>query len=47
MAIAPMNGRHYLVQILPAPMSGKIGVWSKADSVVYFDDYRVTPAPQG
>ena len=47
MAIAAMNGRHYLVHTLPAPMSGKIGVWSKADSVVYFDDYRVTPASQG
>jgi len=22
-------------------VDGKIGVWSKADSVVYFDDYRV------
>jgi hypothetical protein len=32
---------------LPAPVSGKIGVWSKADSVVYFDDYRVAPAPRG
>ena len=30
MAIAAMNGRHYLVHTLPAPMSGKIGVWSKA-----------------
>jgi hypothetical protein len=32
---------------LPASVSGKIGVWSKADSVVYFDDYRVAPAPPG
>jgi hypothetical protein len=47
MAIAAMNGRHYLVHTLPAPMSGKIGVWSKAASVVYFDDYRITQAPQG
>ena len=23
---------------LPSPVSGKIGVWSKADSVVYYDD---------
>jgi len=47
MAIAVMNGRLYPDHTLPAPVSGKIGVWSKADSVVYFDDYRVTPAPQG
>jgi len=32
---------------LPAPVSGKIGAWSKADTVVYFDDYRVTLAPHG
>jgi len=28
---------------LPAPVSGRIGVWSKADSVVYMDDYVVAP----
>jgi hypothetical protein len=42
-----LNGKLYLEHTLPAPVSGKIGVWSKADSVVYFADYRVTPAPQG
>ena len=42
-----LNGKLYLEHTLPAPVSGKIGTWSKADSVVYFDDYRVTPAPQG
>jgi len=42
-----LNGKLYLEHTLPAPVSGKIGVWSKADSVVYFDDYRVVPAPQG
>jgi hypothetical protein len=42
-----LNGKLYLEHTLPAPVSGKIGVWSKADSVVYFGDYRVTPAPQG
>jgi hypothetical protein len=26
---------------LPTPVSGKVGVWSKADSVVYFDDFIV------
>ena len=42
-----LNGKLYLTHTLPTPVSGKIGVWSKADSVVYFDDYRVVPAPQG
>ena len=42
-----LNGKLYLEHTLPAPVSGKIGVWSKADSVVYFDDYRVVSAPQG
>jgi len=42
-----LNGRLYLEHALSAPVSGKIGVWSKADSVVYFDDYRVTAAPRG
>jgi len=42
-----LNGKLYLEETLPTPVSGKIGVWSKADSVVYFDDYRVAPAPHG
>jgi hypothetical protein len=25
-------------------VSGRIGLWSKADSHVYFDDFTVTPA---
>lgn len=28
---------------LPEPVSGKIGVWSKADSVMYMDGYLVNP----
>lgn len=28
---------------LPEPVSGKIGVWSKADSVMYMDDYVANP----
>ncbi len=38
-----VNGRHYLSQKLPAPVSGRVGLWTKADSVVWFDDYRVRP----
>lgn len=29
---------------LPAPVSGKIGVWSKTDSMIEFDDFTVSPA---
>ena len=36
-----LDGKLYLEHTLPAPVTGKIGVWSKADSVVYFDQYRV------
>lgn len=39
-----LNGQRYLEHVLPAPVSGRIGLWSKADSYVYFDDYTVTPA---
>ena len=28
---------------LPETISGRVGVWSKADSVVYMDDYMVAP----
>ncbi|MFP7753333.1 hypothetical protein ACLG6S_01520 [Thermodesulfobacteriota bacterium B35] len=38
-----VNGHHFLSTRLPAPVSGRVGLWTKADSVVYFDDYRVTP----
>ena len=36
-----VNNRQFLQHKLPAPVSGKVGLWTKADSVVYFDDYRV------
>jgi len=36
-----LNGKPILTHQLPAPVSGKIGVWSKADSHMYIDDYRV------
>jgi len=37
-----LNGKRYLEHTLPAPVAGRIGLWSKADSHVYFDDYTVT-----
>jgi len=36
-----LNGVLTLSQDLEKPVSGRIGLWSKADSVVYFDDFRV------
>jgi hypothetical protein len=38
-----MNNKLYLEHTLPQRVSGHIGLWSKADSHVYFDDYIVTP----
>jgi hypothetical protein len=39
-----LNGTRYLEHTLSEPVSGRIGLWSKADSYVYFDDYTVTPS---
>ena len=39
-----LDGKQYLEHTLPAPVSGRIGLWSKADSHVYFDDFTVTMA---
>jgi hypothetical protein len=36
-----LNGKRYLEHALRRPVSGRVGLWSKADSVVYFDDFRV------
>ena len=36
-----LDGKLYLEHALSEPVSGHIGLWSKADSVVYFDDIRV------
>jgi hypothetical protein len=38
-----LNGKRYLEHTLPAPVSGRIGLWSKADSYVFFDDYTISP----
>jgi hypothetical protein len=38
-----LDGKLYLEESLKAPLAGKVGVWSKADSVVHFTDYRVQP----
>ena len=39
-----LNDKLYLEHTLPEPVAGRIGLWSKADSHMYFDDYTVTPS---
>ena len=39
-----LDGKLYLEHMLPEPVSGRVGLWSKADSHMYFDDYMVTPS---
>ncbi|AVA38217.1 hypothetical protein [Cupriavidus metallidurans] len=40
-----LNGKLSLTHDLGRPIAGRIGLWSKSDSVVYFEDFRVeTPA---
>jgi hypothetical protein len=36
-----LNGKLLLQYDLPEPVSGKVGVWSKTDSVSYFDDFLI------
>src|ERR1044071_8654270 len=40
---ASLDGKHLLDYPLAEPVSGKVGVWSKTDSVSYFDDFTVSP----
>lgn len=39
-----LDGKLYLEHTLAQPVSGRIGLWSKADSHMYFSDYTVTAA---
>ena len=39
-----LDGKLYLEHMLSEPVAGRIGLWSKADSHMYFDNYTVTPA---
>jgi len=41
---AYLDGKLYLEHSLSEPVSGRVGLWSKADSYVYFTDYSATPA---
>jgi hypothetical protein len=39
-----LDGKLWLEHTLAEPVSGRIGLWSKADSHVYFDDFTAMPA---
>ena len=39
-----LDGKLYLEHKLPAPVAGRVGLWSKADSYMHFDDLTITPA---
>jgi hypothetical protein len=39
-----LDGKLYLEHTFSERVSGRIGLWSKADSYVYFNDYTVNPA---
>jgi hypothetical protein len=39
---AALDGKHLLDYTLAEPVSGKIGTWSKTDSVSYFADFKVS-----
>ena len=39
-----LDGKLYLEHTLAEPVSGRIGLWSKADSHVYFEGYTATPS---
>ncbi|WP_225705972.1 hypothetical protein [Bradyrhizobium cenepequi] len=39
-----LDGKLYLEHTLAQPVSGRVGLWSKADSHVQFSDYTVTAA---
>ena len=39
-----LNGKKLIDYTLAEPVSGKVGVWSKTDSISYFDDFTVVAA---
>ena len=39
-----LDGKLYLEHELSEPVAGRVGLWSKADSHMYFDNYTVMPA---
>jgi len=43
---AYLDGKLVLEHTLKAPVSGKVGLWSKTDSMSEFADFTVTAAPR-
>src|SRR5437867_1220900 len=41
-----LDGKHLLDDTLKAPVSGKVGLWSKTDSMSEFADFTVTSSPK-
>jgi len=41
-----LDGKRVLEHTLDRPVSGRVGIWTKADSVCLFDAYRVDPGRQ-
>jgi hypothetical protein len=39
-----LDSKLYLEHVLSEPVAGRVGLWSKADSHMYFDNYTVMPA---
>ncbi len=39
-----LDGKLYLEQTLPEPVSGRVGLWSKADSYMHFDRFVANPS---
>ena len=39
-----LDGKLYLEHTLPEPVSGRIGLWSKADSYMHFDQFAAVPS---
>jgi len=37
-----LNGKRVLEHTLDQPVSGRVGIWTKADSVCLFDEFKVT-----
>lgn len=43
--VARLDGQEQLDKALDTAPTGKVGLWSKADSQVLFDDFKVEPIP--
>jgi len=39
-----LNGKRVLEHSLDQPVNGRVGIWTKADSVSLFEAYKITPA---